>query len=87
MANIDIEIFGTLGRNDSNIDRDKIVLGRQVEGGYFVCETPPTSGTWAVGQLCYCTGERYSKFYQYNGTNWVEPLFQQLSNLIEIVEE
>ena len=68
MANI--EIFGTLIRNDNNTNRDKIVQGSQVEGGYFVCSTLPASGTWTTGQLCYCTGD--SKFYQYNRTAWVE---------------
>lgn len=67
MANI--EIFGTLVRNDNNTNRDKIVQGSQVEGGYFVCSTLPTSGTWANGQLCYCTGD--SQFYQYDGSTWV----------------
>jgi hypothetical protein len=43
MANI--EIFGTLVRNDNNTNRDKIVQGTQVEGGYFVCASVPTSGT------------------------------------------
>ena len=43
MANI--EIFGTLVRNDDNTNRDKIVQGSQVEGGYFVCSAKPTSGT------------------------------------------
>jgi hypothetical protein len=66
MANI--EIFGTLIRNDNNTNRDKIVQGSQVEGGYFVCSTLPTSGTWTTGQLCYCTGD--SKFHQYDGTAW-----------------
>lgn len=71
MANI--EIFGTLVRNDGGTNRDKIVQGTQVEGGYFVCNTLPTQGTWATGQLCYCESD--SKFYQYNGTNWVEKIF------------
>lgn len=71
MANI--EIFGTLVRNDDNTNRDKIVQGYQVEGGYFVCESLPTTGTWATGQLCYCQAD--NKFYQYNGTNWVEKEF------------
>lgn len=64
MANI--EIFGTLVRNDDNTNRDKIVQGNQVEGGYFVCSSKPTSGVWANGQLCYCTEDK--KFYQYNGS-------------------
>ena len=71
MANI--EIFGTLVRNDGGTNRDKIVQGTQVEGGYFVCNTLPTQGTWATGQLCYCESD--SKFYQYNGTSWVEKIF------------
>jgi hypothetical protein len=72
-----------------------VISGEAVKGGYFV--TPSVEITsegeegkipdyaCVTGTLCYCTGD--SKFYQYNGTNWVEPLFQQLSNLIEIVEE
>ena len=71
MANI--EIFGTLVRNDDGTNRDKIVQGSQVEGGYFVCSAKPTSGTWQTGQLCYCTGD--SKFYQYNGSSWAEKTF------------
>jgi hypothetical protein len=66
MANI--EIFGTLVRNDNNTNRDKIVKGSQVEGGYFVCETLPSEGTWLTGQLCYCK----NKFYKYNGSKWAE---------------
>ena len=68
MANI--EIFGTLVRNDNNTNRDKIVNGSQVEGGYFVCEALPTNGTWTEGQLCYCQAD--NKFYIYNGTTWEE---------------
>ena len=67
MANI--EIFGTLVRNDNNTNRDKIVKGSQVEGGYFVCDTPPSTGTWLTGQLCYCSS--VGKFYKYNGSQWV----------------
>lgn len=75
MAIIDadkINISGTLVRNRGGID--KIVDGKEVEGGYFVCETLPTWGT--TGQLCYCTGTEanpINKFYQYNGTSssWV----------------
>lgn len=69
MANI--EIFGTLVRNDNNTNRDKIVQAAQVEGGYFVCESLPSTGTWATGQLCYVAGT-VNKFYKYSGTAWVE---------------
>jgi hypothetical protein len=72
-----IEIFGTLVRNDNNTNRDKIVQATQVEGGYFVCASIPTAGTWKTGQLCYCTGD--SKFYQYNGTSWVIAAFSDMS--------
>ena len=75
MANI--EIFGTLVRNDNNTNRDKIVQATQVEGGYFVCTSIPTVGTWKTGQLCYCTGD--SKFYQYNGTSWAIAAFSDMS--------
>jgi hypothetical protein len=65
MANINI--YGTLVRP---VDSDKIVQGSQVEGGYFTCNNLPTTGAWTSGQLCYCTST--SKFYQYNGTSWIE---------------
>ncbi len=68
MANINI--YGTLVRP---VETDKIVQGSQVDGGYFVCETLPTTGTWSTGQLCYC--QKDSKFYQYNGTTWAEKEF------------
>ena len=67
MANI--EIFGTLVRNDNNTNKDKIVQGNQVDGGYFVCETLPAEGIWKEGQLCYCTAD--SNFYQYKQNKWV----------------
>jgi hypothetical protein len=63
-----INISGTYVRN---LEGAKIVDGREVEGGYFVCETLPNWGT--AGQLCYCTGD--SKFYQYTGTTWEEKKF------------
>ena len=62
-----INISGTLVRNTGGAD--KIVDGKEVEGGYFVCETLPSTGSyWTTGQLCYCTGD--SQFYQYNGSTW-----------------
>jgi hypothetical protein len=68
----DIKLYGTLIRDDDT-NTQKIVKAAQVEGGYFVCSAKPTSGTWQTGQLCYSTGD--SKFYQFNGTNWVEKEF------------
>lgn len=83
MANI--EIFGTLVRNDNNTNRDKIVQAVQVEGGYFVCESLPTAGTWQKGQLCYCTGTSaapVNKYYNYNGSSWVVASFSDLSGYL-----
>jgi hypothetical protein len=68
-----INISGTYVRN---LDGAKIVDGREVEGGYFVCETLPDWGT--AGQLCYCTGTSsgpVNKFYQYTGNSWEEKKF------------
>lgn len=63
----DIKIYGTLVRD---VEADKIVKGKQVEGGYFVCDTLPTTGDWELGQLCYCRGD--GKFHQYIGSTWIE---------------
>ena len=71
-----INISGTYVRN---LDGAKIVDGKEVEGGYFVCESLPNWGT--IGQLCYCTGTEevpVNKFYQYNGTAWVDSGVVQL---------
>lgn len=72
-----INISGTYVRNTGGVD--KIVDGKEVEGGYFVCESLPSSGNhWTKGQLCYCTGTTESpinKFYQYNGSSWAEKTF------------
>ena len=65
----DIKLYGTLIRDDDT-NTQKIVNANQVAGGYFVCASVPTSGTWQAGQLCYCTGD--SKFYQYDGSSWKE---------------
>ena len=68
-----INISGTYVRNLPYEQGAKIVDGKEVEGGYFVCDSLPSWGT--TGQLCYCTGtdaDPINKFYQYNGTSWVE---------------
>ena len=71
MADANIKLYGTLIRDDDT-NTQKIVNANQVAGGYFVCASVPTSGTWQAGQLCYCTGN--SKFYQYNDSSktWLE---------------
>ena len=68
----DIKLYGTLIRDDDT-NTQKIVNANQVAGGYFVCASVPTSGTWQAGQLCYCTAD--SKFYQYSGSSWQEKEF------------
>ena len=40
----DIKLYGTLIRDDDT-NTQKIVNANQVEGGYFVCASVPTSGT------------------------------------------
>ena len=68
-----IAAYGVLFRDNSS-DTAKIVLGQQVDGGYFVCEELPKSGSWREGQLCYCIGTTeapVNKFFQYNGESWV----------------
>ena len=77
MANINI--YGTLVRP---VESDKIVNGSQVEGGYFVCSALPSWG--AKGQLCYCTDD--SKFYQHNGTNWVDARLDGLATRIDALD-
>lgn len=69
----DIKIYGTLIRDDDT----KIVRGSQVEGGYFVCSSLPTTGSWTTGQLCYCTADG-GKTYRYNGKSWVEESYNFL---------
>ena len=72
MSDSNIKLYGTLIRDDDT-NTQKIVNANQVAGGYFVCASVPTSGTWLTGQLCYCTAD--SKFYQYNGSSWQEKKF------------
>ena len=72
MSDSNIKLYGTLIRDDDT-NTQKIVNANQVAGGYFVCASVPTSGTWQAGQLCYCTGD--SKFYQYDGSSWKEKEF------------
>jgi hypothetical protein len=75
----DVQFYNRLFRANSDADGTSyIVHTDQVEGGYFVCATKPTSGTWQTGQLCYCTGD--NKFYQYNGTSWMPKEFLELKN-------
>ena len=57
-----------------------VVDGTSVEGGYFVTPSIEITSTGEAGKipsyaciegaLCYCTGD--SKFYQHDGTTWVE---------------
>lgn len=62
-----------------------VVNGAAVRGGYFVTESTDITSTGEAGKipdyacvtgaLCYCTGTTstpINKFYQYNGTSWVE---------------
>lgn len=70
----DIKIYGTLVRDVNYNTPEKIVRGYQVEGGYFVCEELPSWGD--VGQLCYCSTDK--KFYQFDGTNWVNKRWDEL---------
>lgn len=70
----DIKIYGTLVRDVDYNTPEKIVRGYQVEGGYFVCEELPSWGD--VGQLCYCSTDK--KFYQFDGTNWVNKRWDEL---------
>ena len=79
MSDSNIKLYGTLIRDDDT-NTQKIVNANQVAGGYFVCASVPTSGTWQAGQLCYCTAD--SKFYQYNGSSWQE---KEFGGTIEIV--
>jgi hypothetical protein len=56
-----------------------VISGDAVKGGYFVTDTIANIPSWAnvKGTLCYCTGTTSSpvnKFYQYNGSSWVETL-------------
>lgn len=79
MAIIDNEKINISGTYVRNLDGAKIVDGKEVEGGYFVCESLPTWGT--TGQLCYCTGtasKPVNKFYSYNGSAWVESSINML---------
>lgn len=56
-----------------------LIDAKNVKGGYFVVDTSPNNitdtnilpkDTKVSGSLCYCTGDK--KFYQYNGSAWVE---------------
>ena len=80
MSDSNIKLYGTLIRDDDT-NTQKIVNANQVAGGYFVCASVPTSGTWQTGQLCYCTAD--SKFYQYNGSSWQE---KEFGSTIEIID-
>lgn len=76
-----INISGTYVRNLPYEQGAKIVDGKEVEGGYFVCESLPSWGT--IGQLCYCTGSADSpinKFYKYDGSSWKELVIPKMVN-------
>lgn len=56
-----------------------VLSGDAVKGGYFVTDTIANIPSWSnvVGTLCYVTGTAtapVNKFYQYNGTSWVEKI-------------
>lgn len=68
--------------NIKPVGADNVVVdGKYVKGGFVVVASTTerdtlkgTSGENIInGSLCYCTGD--SKFYQYNGTKWVEKEF------------
>lgn len=68
--------------NIKPVGADNVVVdGKYVKGGFVVVSSTTerdalkgSSGENIVnGSLCYCTGD--SKFYQYNGTTWVEKTF------------
>jgi hypothetical protein len=60
-------------------DTDQYLLdAKNVKGSYVVVGSTTErdslpAATTITGSLCYCTGD--SKFYQYNGTSWVEKTF------------
>lgn len=65
-------------------DTDQYLLdAKNVKGSYVVVGSTTErdslpAATTVTGSLCYCTGD--SKFYQYNGTQWVEKTFGSTSN-------
>lgn len=73
--------------NIKPVGADNVVVdGKYVKGGFVVVSSTTerdalkgSSGENIVnGSLCYCTGD--SKFYQYNGTQWVEKTFGATSD-------
>jgi hypothetical protein len=72
----------TINTNIVNDTESGYVLdAKNIKGGYFIVGQNPNdiidfniipSGIKVNGSLCYCTAD--SKFYQYNGTDWVEAL-------------
>jgi hypothetical protein len=54
-----------------------VASGVDIEGGYFAIDSIANIPSYAnvLGTLCYVTGTEenpVNKFYQYNGTEWVE---------------
>jgi hypothetical protein len=69
-----------------------VVQGTAVSGGYFVIDTIDNIPSHAkkTGQLCYVTGttaKPVNKFYQYDGSSWIELPILKLLDCIEITEE
>lgn len=57
-----------------------VAAGMDIEGGYFTIDILNNIPAYAnvKGTLCYCTGteeEPINKFYQYDGSDWVERKF------------
>lgn len=66
----------------NNTEGGYVLDAKNVKGGYFTVDSNPNEitdfsllprDTKVEGSLCYCTAD--SKFYQYNGTSWVEKEF------------
>ncbi len=77
--------------NIKPVGADNVVVdGKYVKGGYVVVSDTAernalkgASGENIVnGSLCYCTGD--SKFYQYNGTDWVEAILGDGSATVDL---
>lgn len=68
-----------------NLAGGTVAASVDIEGGYFSIDTLENIPVHAkvVGALCYCTSE--FKFYQYDGTDWVEPAFS--SDLVNFIKK